>query len=188
MDLKITNMTGSCKVEGRIDFDKIRDRCDWTEGQISEKSFAIRRFHSMKKKISGVTFLIYESGSIVMIGAKTTDQAKSAVNELMAEFSWKCIEQPSFSNIVGSCNFDRRMRLWDLKKFLKDNIIQKCDWCELNEECFPALRVRVDKTKKPIYLIFPSGKVIITGCKRMKILQQHHLLLTKLMKTWIESM
>ena len=188
MTLKITNMTGSFKVEGRIDFDNIFDKCEWSGGKIDEETFAVRRFRSLKKTISGVTFLIFESGAIVMIGAKSRTQALAAADQLMDEFKWTFKEQPSFSNIVGSCDFERRMRLWDLKTFLKNNKIQKCDWCEINEDVFPALRVRVDKKKKPVFLIFPSGKVIITGCKRMKILQQHHLLLLKLIKTWIDLM
>ena len=189
MELKITNTTASFRVE-RVNFEEIKSKCEWTNGQINLNNFSVRRFQAMKRKIDignqNVTALIYQSGGIVLIGAKSKEQVEEASMVLASDLKLVVLKEPTISNVAGSCTFKAPLKLWNFLQFLKRNTIQCSEWCDLNEEFFPALRVRMKKKEKPVYLIFPSGKVIITGCIDITTLIKHHALLIKLYTKFTE--
>ena len=189
MNFKITNMPASFRVErmSREKYDALSNDCQLANGNIiSVETFAVRRFPARKKKITvdGVTMtsLIYQSGGVVLVGAKSEYQVKMAAQQLEAFLSTKIIQEPKISTIAASCDFKQRFRLGKLASFLIDNHIKKCEWYDLTEEFFPALRVRVYQKQSPVYLIFSTGKVIITGCKTIAS-TQHHYDLIKLLIT-----
>ncbi|MCL7024983.1 hypothetical protein MKW94_011988 [Papaver nudicaule] len=123
-----------------------------------------RRFAAviMRLKDPKTTALIFQSGKLVITGAKT-----EALSKLAARKYARVVQKLGFpakfmnfkiQNIVTSCDVNFLIRLETLQYHNSPN------YCAYDPEIFPGM---IYKMKKPLItmLIFSSGKVVITGAK-----------------------
>ncbi len=111
--------------------------------------------------------LIFTTGKIICSGAKSFDEAKSAIGKLTKRFREIGIKVPGevkteIVNIVASAELGVRL---DLNK-----IVFELGECEYEPEQFPGLVYRLD-SPKVVFLIFNSGKLVCTGARSEKAVE-----------------
>ncbi|KAK9810677.1 hypothetical protein WJX73_009549 [Symbiochloris irregularis] len=107
------------------------------------------------------TALIFASGKMVVTGAKSEDDARTAARKfakivLRLDFPVH-FKDFKIQNVVGSCDVKFPIRLEGLA--FSHNL-----FCSYEPELFPGLIYRL-KSPKVVMLIFVSGKVVLTGAK-----------------------
>jgi len=126
------------------------------------------------------SFLIFASGKMNCVGAKSMAEAKLAIKKLTqkirrAHIKIKSAPKVEVQNIVASIDFGR--------KFDLEHIASKFESTEYEPEVFPGLVFRLDDPKA-VLLLFVSGKGVCAGVNNMrdvnraaqkinKILQRH---------------
>ena len=151
----LSNVCSLGRVDMRFDLYKIADLFDNTKLNTSKlHSLIIKKFHE-------TTLLIYESGRIVCLGAKSVDGSKDSVEAFVKHLnssSYYCkLSEFRITNLVGSSLLGYKIRLDTLYEANR----RKCYW---EPELFPGLQYRF------IYLgvtvvAFASGKMFVTGAK-----------------------
>lgn len=129
-------------------------------------TLSTKAFKALKIKAeNGTTGLLYESGKIVLVGAKCLTMTLNAVNDICECLNHSVCPRGDFfvkdfsvQNIVGAATFYPI----DLG-LLYANQAQNC--CYDQENFAPALKFKLRKNERPIALIFHTGKVIITGTR-----------------------
>ena len=131
----------------------------------------------MRIKEPKTTALIFCTGKIVVLGAKTEEDSKKACRtyaKIIKSLGFKVfLKNIQMQNIVGSCDIKFKIPLTKLyfymMKFLKSSRIS------YEPEMFPGLIYRYisekskdddeNKEKEPniVFLIFSSGKIVIAG-------------------------
>mmetsp|Transcript_36670 Transcript_36670/g.47374 ORF Transcript_36670/g.47374 Transcript_36670/m.47374 type:complete len:238 (+) Transcript_36670:15-728(+) len=169
IDLKIQNVVGSCRIipEGnKLTLKTLATAARNTE--YSPKRFAavIMRLRDPKS-----TALIFESGKMVVLGAKEENQGKIAARKFARIVKLcdvcKCnvkVEGWKVSNMVAvaNCNFPIR---------LEGLALAHLKFVSYEPELFPGLIYRLANPKITL-LVFVSGKVVITGAKSQKDLKE----------------
>ena len=118
----------------------------------------------MRKKDPKTTALIFDTGKMIVTGAKDIEKANTAaikytkdiekaVNKKLTIFEFKV------SNIVASCSLPFNVELNDL------NNDDDYGRFTTHDEHFPGLIFRVEHPAKMAALIFYSGKLVFTGAK-----------------------
>ena len=126
------------------------------------------------------SFLIFSSGKMNCVGARSMKDANQAIRKLtrkLIEAHMKVKSEPKVKvqNIVASVNFGR--------KFDLEQIASSFENTEYEPEVFPGLVFRLEDPKA-VLLLFVSGKGVCVGAKSMKdvkraaqktskLLQQH---------------
>lgn len=110
------------------------------------------------------SFLIFGSGRMNCVGAKSMNDAKMAIKKLTrklrkARIKVKSDPKVKVQNIVASVDFGR--------KFDLEHIARKFENTEYNPEVFPGLVFRLDDPKA-VLLLFVSGKGVCAGAKSMR--------------------
>jgi len=124
------------------------------------------------------SFLIFASGKMNCVGAKSMQDAKLAIKRLtnkLKKAGMKIKSEPKVQvqNIVASFDF---MREFDLEK-----IARSFENTEYEPEVFPGLVFRVEDPKV-VVLLFVSGKGVCAGAKSMADIRRAGDLITKLLK------
>lgn len=124
------------------------------------------------------SFLIFSSGKMNCVGAKSMKNAKLAIKRLtkkLQKAGVKIKSEPKVKvqNIVASFDFGRE---FDLEK-----IARTFDNTEYEPEVFPGLVFRLDKPKV-VVLLFVSGKGVCAGAKSMADIKAAGVRITKLLK------
>ncbi|MEM2878182.1 MAG: TATA-box-binding protein [Candidatus Hadarchaeales archaeon] len=124
------------------------------------------------------SFLIFASGKMNCVGAKSMQDAKLAIKKLTnklkkAGIRIKSEPKVQVQNIVASFDFSRE---FDLEK-----IARTFDNTEYEPEVFPGLVFRVDDPKV-VVLLFVSGKGVCAGAKSMADIKKAADIITKLLK------
>jgi transcription initiation factor TFIID TATA-box-binding protein len=110
------------------------------------------------------SFLIFASGKMNCVGARSISDAKQAIGKLTrklreAHIKVKTEPKVKVQNIVASVDFGR--------KFDIEHIARSFENTEYEPEVFPGLVFRLDDPKA-VLLLFVSGKGVCAGVKSTK--------------------
>jgi len=110
------------------------------------------------------SFLIFSSGKMNCVGARSMNDAKLAIRKLtrkLREARMKVKTEPKVKvqNIVASVDFGR--------KFDLEHIARRFENTEYEPEVFPGLVFRLDEPKV-VVLLFVSGKGVCAGAKSIR--------------------
>jgi len=124
------------------------------------------------------SFLIFASGKMNCVGARSMADAKLAIKKLTkklkkARIKVKTEPKVKVQNIVASFDFGREFDL--------ERIARNYENTEYEPEVFPGLVFRLDDPKV-VVLLFVSGKGVCAGAKGMKDIQRAALKITKLLR------
>jgi transcription initiation factor TFIID TATA-box-binding protein len=149
------NIVSSANLKANLDLRKIALYCRNVEYNPKRFSGAIMRLTEPK-----TTALIFSSGKIICLGAKSEELSKIAAKKFC-----RAIRNVGFNvifndfkilNIVCSCDVQFPISLEGLSH--KDESTYE-------PEIFPGLIYRM-KTHKIVFLIYASGKIVLTGAKQ----------------------
>jgi len=117
-----------------------------------------------KSEHPSASFLIFASGKMNCVGARSMSDANQAIRKLTgklrkAHIKVKTEPKVKVQNIVASVDFG--------KKFDLEDIARRFENTEYNPEIFPGLVFRLDDPKA-VLLLFVSGKGVCAGVKSMK--------------------
>lgn len=107
---------------------------------------------------SGGSCRLFANGKINLLGTKTEQSCLSTFQEfanILSGLGYDLnVREPKIVNVAGVCNLERAVNL--------PLLFGKSQHCaQFNPEIFPALNLKLDRIT---FLIFSSGKVVITGC------------------------
>lgn len=124
------------------------------------------------------SFLIFASGKMNCVGAKSMNDAKLAIKKLtrkLKKIGVKIKAEPKVKvqNIVASFDFGRS---FDLEK-----IAQTFENTEYEPEVFPGLVFRLGEPKT-VVLLFVSGKGVCAGAKSMGDIKRSGIEIMRLLK------
>ncbi len=110
------------------------------------------------------SFLIFSSGKMNCVGARSLNDAKQAIRKLTeklrkAHIKVKTDPKVKVQNIVASVNFGRKFNL--------EHIARSFENTEYELEVFPGLVFRL-KDPKAVLLLFVSGKGVCAGAKSIR--------------------
>ncbi|KXA90753.1 hypothetical protein AKJ57_03900 [candidate division MSBL1 archaeon SCGC-AAA259A05] len=108
------------------------------------------------------SFLIFASGKMNCVGARSLDDAENAIEKLTEELRKSRVEiekepEVKVQNMVASFDFEREFDLERIARNFRNT--------EYEPEVFPGLVFRLDEPKVVI-LLFVSGKGVCAGAKR----------------------
>jgi transcription initiation factor TFIID TATA-box-binding protein len=156
--IRIQNMSSTANLGVRLDLKKIALKCRNTE-------FNPRRFGAviMRLREPRATALIFHSGKMCVTGVKSTHNATLASQKfayIIERVGFKCNEFMDFKvqNIVGTADVGFPIRLEGL-------VYAHSAFASYEPELFPGLIYRL-VSPRVVFLIFVSGKVVITGAKK----------------------
>ena len=156
--IRIQNMTATANLGIRLDLKKIALRCRNTE--YNPKRFAAVIMRLMEPKATG---LIFASGKVVVTGLKSSHDAALAaktfayiIEKVDAAFQPQYLDF-KVQNIVGTVDVGFPIRLEGL-------VYTHSKFASYEPELFSGLIYRLGKPRV-VFMIFVSGKVIITGAK-----------------------
>jgi len=124
------------------------------------------------------SFLIFASGKMNCVGARSMADAKLAIKKLTkklrkARIKVKSEPKVEVQNIVASFDFGREFDL--------ERIARSYENTEYEPEVFPGLVFRLDDPKV-VVLLFVSGKGVCAGAKGMKDIQRAAQKITKILR------
>jgi transcription initiation factor TFIID TATA-box-binding protein len=124
------------------------------------------------------SFLIFASGKMNCVGARSMADAKLAIKKLTkklkkARIKIKSEPKVKVQNIVASFDFGREFDL--------ERIARTYENTEYEPEVFPGLVFRLDDPKV-VVLLFVSGKGVCAGAKGMKDIQMAAQKITKILR------
>ena len=103
------------------------------------------------------TALIFKTGKMVCLGTKNESDAYKACFEFEKKIGFKThLTEFRIQNITASCNLQFPIDLYKLYGILPNSVYEP--------ELFPALTFRLSYPKVT-FLIFTSGKIVLTGAK-----------------------
>lgn len=161
MSVTIQNVVASFKLKSKINLKKI-----YLENQnISTFDEAVFNYNVviMRIKDPKMTFLIYQSGTVICTGINSIENAnksfdifKEKTRNTLTEFQLE--KKLTIYNIISTYNAKREYELEDVAKLLHDQNV------EYEPEQFPGLIYRSINPKGTV-LIFQNGKMVISGAK-----------------------
>lgn len=159
--LKIENIVVSGAIADGIDLELISDKI--TGCALNKKKFPGAVYHMQNPKSAA---LIFASGRIVITGLVTPEDIPVALQNLLNDFKRAevpCEDKPqvAIKNIVCSYNLGSPCSLNRIMITLMDS-----ENVEYEPEVFPGLVCRISDPKL-VFLLFSSGKTIITGGTNM---------------------
>jgi transcription initiation factor TFIID TATA-box-binding protein len=173
--IRIQNIASTANLGVRLDLKKIALKCRNTE-------FNPRRFGAviMRLREPRATALIFASGKICVTGVKSTHNATLACKKfhyIIERVGFQPKEYMDFKvqNIVGTADCGFPIRLEGL-------VYAHSTFASYEPELFPGLIYRLVKPRV-VFLIFVSGKIVITGAKKEEDLSKA---LTKLYPVLVE--
>lgn len=184
MELRLRNITASFAVDRKFDLTEIsslpeagrvvrslwkrkpknRGDLDWTLYRLSNGRR--KGFRSLRLKLDTgsktVTALIYESGSVVLVGANSEEQLANAEQQIHQLYSCNTKTEMKIVNFVFSFRLPNPLHLEML--YTLPEFSARFDMI-FEPELFPCLILTYKQQPKLKAKIFKSGSVIITGCK-----------------------
>ena len=153
----IENVVASASINQRVDLIEITKKFKHVEYHPEQFPGLVFRL-----KIPKTATLIFSSGKMVCTGAKSEEQAKIAVHNVVKQLKAKKIliknkPQIDIQNIVASATLGGKVHLETAARTLPKSMYEP--------EQFPGLihRMAVPKT---VILLFASGKLVCTGAKK----------------------
>ena len=161
---KIENIVSTANLNCSLDLRRIAL-------QVNNAEYNPKRFSAVitKLKEPKTTGLIFSSGRIVCLGAKTEEMSKKAcrkIGKILKSFNYNVtFKEFKIQNIVGSADVKFPISLMKLyMHLLKNNKSKNMNLVAYEPEQFPGL---IYKMIEPniVLLIFNSGKLVLTGGK-----------------------
>ena len=114
------------------------------------------------------SFLIFASGKMNCVGAKTMEGAKEAIEKLTeklknSDVDIKSDPEVKVQNMVASFDFSRKFDLEKIARAFRNT--------EYEPEVFPGLVFRLDEPKV-VVLLFVSGKGVCAGAKSQEDIEK----------------
>ena len=124
------------------------------------------------------SFLIFASGKMNCVGARSMDDAKLAIRKLTRKLRKAGVDVKSepkikIQNIVASFDFGREFDL--------ERIARNFENTEYEPEVFPGLVFRMDEPQV-VVLLFVSGKGVCAGARSMADIKEASRKITKILK------
>ncbi|MFA4876820.1 MAG: TATA-box-binding protein [Methanoregula sp.] len=161
LSLKIENIVSCGSIAESIDLETIGNSI--TNCTFSKKKFPGAVYHMQSPKSAA---LIFSSGRVVLTGIVQFDDIAVAAQNLLNILKTAgipCVNKPHFTvkNIVCTYNLGFPLNLVRITMVLMDH-----ERVEYEPEAFPGLVCRLSDPKI-VFLLFSSGKIVITGGKTM---------------------
>lgn len=162
-EVKVENIVSAITLDVKIDLKKFVGKVAGLEYNPENFPGAVYRLHNPK-----VAMLIFSSGKVICTGAKSTEDTDAAVEQLLKKLQEGGVRaqgkpKVEVQNMVASSSMDVKVNL--------DQLAIECYNTEYEPEQFPGLVFRLDEPKT-VMLVFSSGKMIITGAKKVKDIKE----------------
>lgn len=159
----IHNVVASCTTDAKIPLSRLAMELEGTEYEPEQFPGLVYRIPQPK-----AAALIFNSGKIVCTGTKSESQAKTAIKRLVVRMQEMGIEISNIKNVViqnvvASTFIDKELNL--------NQIAFQLEGTEYEPEQFPGLVYRLEKPRV-VFLLFKSGKIICTGGKSRKTVEE----------------
>lgn len=157
--IKIENVVASTDIKKIISLDKLLTVLEASEYEPEQFPGLVYRLDEPK-----VATLIFRSGKIICVGARSPIAAKTALKKVVKNIKRIGIRinedtiKVKIENIVVAVNLERDLNLDHLAFQLEDS--------EYEPEQFPGLVYRI-YDPKVAFLLFSSGRVVCAGAKSM---------------------
>ncbi len=154
---RIENIVATVNLGIDLDLDKLAERLPAAEYNPEQFPGLILRLQRPK-----ISALIFRTGKMVCTGAKSENELKRAVKELVRLLNEHGADVPitpeiQVQNIVASGNLHAEVDIEKSALMLENSMYEP--------EQFPGLIYRMDDPKV-VLLIFSSGKIVCTGAKK----------------------
>ncbi len=161
--IRIENIVATVILDQQLDLNLIESRVPNVSYQPDQFPGLILRLEKPK-----TTALIFKSGKMVVTGAKSTSQLIDAVKKiikLLRKHGVKIVSKPriQIQNIVASGDISYFVNLEKAAYLLENSMYEP--------EQFPGLIYRM-RSPRVVLLIFSSGKMVITGAKEEKEVEE----------------
>ena len=157
--IKIENVVASTDIKKIISLDKLLTILEDSEYEPEQFPGLVYRLAEPR-----VATLIFRSGKIICVGARSTAAAKEALRKTVKNIKKIGIRvnenniKVKIENIVVAVNLERDLNLDQLAFQLEDS--------EYEPEQFPGLVYRIYEPKVA-FLLFSSGRVVCAGAKSL---------------------
>jgi transcription initiation factor TFIID TATA-box-binding protein len=172
--IQVVNIVLSVTYEG-VEFNLERLTKSLEEARYDPEVFPGIAYKSVDPSAS---FLIFASGKMNCVGARSMNDAKLAIQKLTRKLKKTGIKIKSepkvkVQNIVASFDFGREFDL--------ERIARSFENTEYEPEVFPGLVFRLEEPKT-VVLLFVSGKGVCAGAKSMADIKKSAVAVTRLLK------
>ncbi|MEE8402357.1 MAG: TATA-box-binding protein [Candidatus Hydrothermarchaeaceae archaeon] len=156
MKVKVENVVASTALGRQIDLEYISATLSGAEYEPEQFPGLVFRLKEPK-----VTSLMFRNGKIICAGAKSVKDVEAAIEKIVSELRTIGVDVDKTSeivvqNIVATASVGANLNL--------DAIAVGLDNTEYEPEQFPGLVYRMSDPKV-VFLLFGSGKMVITGAK-----------------------
>ncbi|HLD84951.1 MAG TPA: TATA-box-binding protein [archaeon] len=157
--IKIENVVASTDIKRTISLDKLLNVLENSEYEPEQFPGLVYRLDEPK-----VATLIFRSGKIICVGARSTAAAKIALKKTVRNIKKIGIRfnedtlKVKIENIVVAVNLERDLNL--------DQLAFQLENSEYEPEQFPGLVYRIYEPKVA-FLLFSSGRVVCAGAKSL---------------------
>lgn len=157
--IKIENVVASTDIKKVISLDKLLNILEASEYEPEQFPGLVYRLDDPK-----VATLIFRSGKIICVGARSIAAAKIALRKTVKNIKKVGIRvnenkiRVKIENIVVAINFGKELNLDQLAFQLEDS--------EYEPEQFPGLVYRI-QNPKVAFLLFSSGRLVCAGAKSL---------------------
>ncbi len=157
--IKIENVVASTDIKKILSLDKLLTILEDSEYEPEQFPGLVYRLTEPK-----VATLVFRSGKIICVGARSTSAAKEALRKTVKNIKKVGVRvnenniKVKIENIVVSVNLERDLNLDQLAFKLEDS--------EYEPEQFPGLVYRIFDPKVA-FLLFSSGRVVCAGAKSL---------------------
>ncbi len=157
--IKIENVVASSDIKKIISLDKLLTILPASEYEPEQFPGLVYRLAEPK-----VATLIFRSGKIICVGARSTAAAKEALKKTVQSIKKIGIRinentiKVKIENIVVAVNLERELNL--------DKLAFQLEGSEYEPEQFPGLVYRI-YDPKVAFLLFSSGRVVCAGAKSL---------------------
>ncbi len=159
MKVKVENVVASAALGQKIDLEFIGAALSGAEYEPEQFPGLVFRLKEPK-----VTSLMFRNGKIICAGAKRVEDVETAIERIVRELRTigVDVDGPSeiiVQNIVATASVGANLNL--------DAVAISLDNTEYEPEQFPGLVYRMSDPKV-VFLLFGSGKMVITGAKSVE--------------------
>lgn len=157
--IKIENVVASTNIEKTIPLDSLLNILEASEYEPEQFPGLVYRLEEPK-----VASLIFRSGKIICVGARSVQEAKKALKEIVRKIKKVGLRineeniEVKIENIVVAIDLKAELNL--------DALAFQLEASEYEPEQFPGLVYRLAEPKVA-FLLFSSGRVICAGAKSL---------------------
>ena len=163
--IRIVNIVATTSFETDLDLETLEK----VLSQLGDVIYDPERFPGLVLRTDkGISILIFRTGKAVIAGAKSFEEIKDIIKELVKTLKSAGISLPSIryvyiQNIVATGDLGTNVNLEMLSRRLRNAFYEP--------EQFPGLICRLG-LGKPVMLVFSTGKVVIVGSKNVNEIQE----------------